>query len=225
MEFFFNHTSLTHHCTIVNNRIVDNIIHLCYSIINITKWKDQVPMLDFDIQKIERKNLTDQVVAALRVMMFSGQVPAGRRLIETDLANKLGVGRGSLREALRKLEGEGLVESIPGRGTYIASLSERDIQEVFSLRLVLETAAISLAIKNATPEQFDKLQETLDIMMETARLGDAVAVVELDLKFHRQIWEMADHQRMKNVLEGLLSQLRDLFGRVCPPAGLHGSRD
>lgn len=165
-------------------------------------------MSNLAVGKVKRQSLVEQTLELLRDSIITGALPPGTRLLETDLAKELGISRGTLREALRMLENEGLVESFPGRGSYVAHLSERDIREVYSLRSLLEKEAVRLAIDNMTQDDVRQLQRTLDRMIEAADRGDAAEVNQYDLRFHQTIWALAEHQRLQEVLEGILSQVR-----------------
>ena len=161
-----------------------------------------------NLGELERSNLAADVAALLRESIVTGEIPPGTRLVEAEVARQLGVSRGPLREALRILETEGLLESSPGRGSFVAQISESDIREVYSLRCVLEEEAFRLAVERGTIEDFDHLQETLDAMFKAANEGEPLKVTDLDFRFHQQIWEIADHTRLKEVLEGITTQIR-----------------
>lgn len=167
-----------------------------------------IMMKDLTLDKLRRSSLAYQVSDTLREVIIKGLLPPGSRLLEIELAEKLGVSRGSLREALRTLEGEGLVETFHGKGTFIASLSERNIQEVYSLRLILETEAVRLAAEKATPQQIGQLETLVKTMEEAASLEDIAETLRLDNEFHQFIWEIADHNQLKEVLQRLFSQFR-----------------
>jgi DNA-binding GntR family transcriptional regulator len=161
-----------------------------------------------NLGELERSNLAVDIAGLLRESIVKGEIPPGTRLIETEMARKLGVSRGPLREALRILETEDLLESYPGHGSFVPRISSRDIREVYSLRCILEEEAIRLAVENRKTEELNRLQETLNGMFEAANAGDTTKVTDLDYKFHQQIWVMADHTRLKNVLESITTRIR-----------------
>lgn len=160
------------------------------------------------IRQLERNTLALDVAAELRGGIASGALPPGTRLIETELAAKLGVSRGPLREALRVLEAEGLVTSQPGRGASVAEISERDIRELYSLRTLLEGEALRLAMGNATEPDIADLQRKLDALLEAAERGDYAAVLDRDLDFHRHIWHLSDHGRLQAYLQEIALQVK-----------------
>lgn len=159
------------------------------------------------IGKVKRQPLSNQTADLLRESIEQGRLIPGTRLIETDIAGELGVSRGILREALRMLEQEGLVESYPGRGTFVTCPSERDIQEIYSLRQLLEAEATRLAAENATQEDIAQLERIYREMVASAKHEDMAAVVEKDLEFHQKIWDMADHLRLQTMLEEFKVQI------------------
>jgi DNA-binding GntR family transcriptional regulator len=159
------------------------------------------------IGKVKRQPLSNQTADLLRESIVQGSLTPGTRLIETDIAAGMGVSRGVLREALRMIEQEGLVESHPGRGTFVTCPTERDIQEIYSLRQLLEGEATRLAAQHASEEDIAQLERIYNEMLEAARLEDLALVVEKDLEFHQKIWEMADHVRLKNMLDELKVQI------------------
>ena len=161
-----------------------------------------------DIGELERSNLAVNVADLLRESIASGKIPTGSRLIETEVAKQLNVSRGPVREAFRILETEGLLESHPGHGSYVTQTSERDIREVYSLRCILEEEAIRLAMEKQTEEDLIRLERTLGDMFKAAEDGNHAKVLELDLEFHGQIWEIADHHRLQNTLKELVTQVR-----------------
>ena len=97
--------------------------------------------------------LREEVYDALRRAIVQGELPRGRRVVETELAGRLGISRTPVREALRKLEAEGLLSKGPGSNLVVNDLSSKDVEETFSIRAVLEGFAARLAAERATPEQ------------------------------------------------------------------------
>jgi DNA-binding GntR family transcriptional regulator len=161
-----------------------------------------------NIKELQRKNLVVDVAALLRESIAKGDLPPGTHLVEQEASQQLGVSRGPLREALRVLESEGLVISYPGRGSFVAELSERDLWEIYSLRTILEEEAIRLATRQGNSEDISALQEILNAMLQAAKEGDQALVLDLDLRFHRQIWKMAGHSRLESFLKEVSVQAK-----------------
>ena len=160
------------------------------------------------LSELDRSNLADEIAIYLRDLIITGEITPGTRIIESEVSNQLGVSRGSLREGMRILETEGLLESFPGRGSFVIQASHRNIQELYSLRCILEEEAIRLVIDKAREEDFDRLQKTVESMLRAAKEQRQREVTELDYQFHHQIWEIADHILLKKVLESITNQVR-----------------
>lgn len=139
-------------------------------------------------------NLGQQAANMLRRAIISGEFPSGMRLIEDDLATRLGVSRGPIRDALRQLAVEGLVE-IERRGAFVR-LGQHDIWELYSLRTVLEEFAIELAARSFTDDDVAAVQAILDRMTEAAREKRLEDFVALDMAFHSAFFERAGHRRL-----------------------------
>lgn len=161
-----------------------------------------------EIGALERSNLALNIANLLRESIANGRIPSGSRLIEAEIAKQLNVSRGPVREAFRILETEGLLQSRPGRGSFVTQISERDIREVYSLRCILEEEAFRLAVERRTDEDIYCLEQTLEAMFTAAKDGDHAKVLDLDLEFHRQTWKISDHHRLQNMLEELTTQVR-----------------
>jgi GntR family transcriptional regulator of gluconate operon len=157
---------------------------------------------------VERLTLSDQIARQLRQSITTGVLPPGTRLVELELAHQLKVSRGPLREALRTLQGEGLVEAHPNRGVFVAQFEEQDIEEIYSLRDLLETYAVRLVTARASPEQIASLDTLVGQMLKAAKTGDLERVIELDLQFHLALWQLSGHQRLLQLLMSMLSQIR-----------------
>src|SRR5438270_9876747 len=115
-------------------------------------------MENFHPERPPRLELWEQVVEALRTAIVRGDLAAGTRLVEVELAEKLGVSTGTVRDALRQLEYEGLVENRP-RGRKVAvGMSERDVHEIYELRTHLEVMAARLAAERGGRNAVDQLQ-------------------------------------------------------------------
>lgn len=159
-----------------------------------------------NIGSLERTNLAESVADLLRESIVNGKITAGAHLIESEIAQQLNVSRGPLREAFRILEAEGLLESHPGRGTYVAQPSERFICESYSLRNLLEEEAFKLAIRHRTEQDLNRLENILEGLFIAAKSGDQKKVLDLDVSFHRQVWEIADHQLIQASLNEIIAR-------------------
>lgn len=150
------------------------------------------------------QSLSDAVVDRIRAAIWSGVYAPGDRLVERRLAHEYGISHIPLREALARLTEEGLVEKLPRRGARVASLTPRMLEEVSSLRVVLEQFVVRRLKDRFTPEAHAELQAVVDRMVEAAEKHDLVRVHELDQQFHQRLWELTDH----TLLVELAAQMR-----------------
>lgn len=150
------------------------------------------------------QNLADAVADRIRAAIWSGQYQPGDRLVERRLAHEFGISHIPLREALARLTEEGLVERLPRRGARVASLTPRMLEEVSSLRVVLEQFVIRRLKDRFTPEAYLELQGVVDRMVKAAEDHDLVRVHEIDQEFHQRLWELTDH----TLLVELAAQMR-----------------
>ena len=149
-------------------------------------------------------SLSDTVVDRLRTAIWSGVYAPGDRLVERRLAREFGISHIPLREALARLTEEGLVEKLPRRGARVANLTPRMLEEVSSLRVVLEQFVVRRLKDRFTPEARVELQLIVDRMTKAADQHDLVRVHELDQQFHERLWELTDH----TLLVELAAQMR-----------------
>lgn len=147
-------------------------------------------------------------MSALRASILEGDFEAGERLVERKIAHQMGISRGPVRDALLELEKEGLVVSNPHRGATVASFSASDIEEIYELRSLLEGYAARVAVEKATPRDLGQLEDIRDEMKVIAAAGDAAALVEKGLAFHREICRLSGKARLYSIWCSLASQVR-----------------
>jgi len=152
--------------------------------------------------------LGEIVYEALRDAIINQVLKPGERLMETELADEMGVSRTPVREAIRKLELEGYVVMIPRKGAYVAGLSIKDINEVFEIRGALEALAAGLAAQRATQEEIEEMQR--NVYMEAAHweTSDLIKTIELDTKFHELIYTASRNNRLLNMIKDLRDQVQ-----------------
>lgn len=154
--------------------------------------------------------LRGQAYTAIKEAILSLHFKPGTPLIEDELAEQLGISKTPVRDALIELERDGLVVRIPYKGTYVSEISERDAQEIFELRAVLEGLAGRLAVASLTSGALDEAEAILDACeaaLEAGRLGEASGLGE---QFHRLVLGHAANQRLQTFLEMLDEQTRRL---------------
>jgi DNA-binding GntR family transcriptional regulator len=151
--------------------------------------------------------LREVVCETLRAAIRKGILKPGERLMEIQLAEELGVSRTPVREAIRKLELEGYVIMMPRRGTYVANLSIRDVNEVFEIRTSLDSLASGLAAERITDEELERLQRLLVMIGEYIEKNDMEKIVETDTEFHDILYQASRNARLVGIIFNLREQL------------------
>lgn len=157
--------------------------------------------------KVKRVGVLSAVQAAaqsVRDAIISGTLQPGARLVERDLADALGIGQPTLREALKELEYQGLVRKIPRKGTYVSSFTREGVRNIMMVRMVLEALAMQLAARNMTPKTELKLSALVDQMAAGADNSDLVRFHDADVAFHREIWRLAGNEYLFTSLEAIV---------------------
>ncbi|MGI6144315.1 MAG: GntR family transcriptional regulator [Clostridia bacterium] len=156
------------------------------------------------------KPLRDVVFETLREAILKGVFKPGERLMENQLADEMGVSRTPVREAIRKLELEGLVEAIPRKGAYVTEISSKDVSEVFEIRAALESLACGLAAERATPEEIEEMERHLVEENEYLHNDDLSLTVNTDVDLHALIYKAARNEKISS----LISKLKDQVFRL-----------
>ena len=151
--------------------------------------------------------LREVVCETLRDAIRKGTLKPGERLMEIQLAEELGVSRTPVREAIRKLELEGYVIMMPRRGTYVANLSIRDVNEVFEIRTSLDSLASGLAAERITDEELERLQRLLVAIGGYIEANDMEKIVETDTEFHDLLYQASRNSRLVGIIFNLREQL------------------
>jgi DNA-binding GntR family transcriptional regulator len=149
------------------------------------------------------KPLREVVFEALRQAIISGELKPGERLMEVQLAEEMGVSRTPVREAIRKLELEGLVVMIPRKGAYVAGLSLKDAADVFEIRESLEGLAAALAAERITDEEIEILERILKEITKAAEKGDVEAIIKKDAEFHQILFNATRNERLAQMVNNL----------------------
>ena len=162
---------------------------------------------EFKVTMNEYLPLRDVVFNTLRQAILKGELEPGERLMEIQLAERLGVSRTPIREAIRKLELEGLVHMVPRKGAEVASISEKSLREVLEVRRSLEELAIELACQKITAEQIKELEEAEVQFADAVQKGDAMTIAESDEHYHDVIYQATDNSRLVQILNNLREQM------------------
>jgi DNA-binding GntR family transcriptional regulator len=151
--------------------------------------------------------LRDIVFNTLRQAILKGELAPGERLMEVSLAQKLGVSRTPVREAIRKLELEGLVLMIPRRGAEVARISEKNLRDVLEVRRGLEDLAIELACARITDSQIVELKKANVNFENSLTSNDVTAIAEADERFHEIIYKAAGNEKLVLVINNIKEQM------------------
>jgi len=159
----------------------------------------------------QRKPLAEDVADRVREEILSGGLGQGERLVEARIAAQLGVSRGPVREALKLLRAEGLVEERPHRGTYVTSLSVRDVRDIYDLRAAIESAAARLVVLRGADADLRSMRRLFDQLVAAAERGDLPAISAADLAFHDTLCSVSGNRLMHRVFDRHVPLLRSLI--------------
>ncbi len=151
--------------------------------------------------------LRDVVFKTLRRAILTGELKPGERLMEIHLADKLGVSRTPIREAIRKLELEGLVVMVPRRGAQVAHITSKGMSEVLEVRLALEELAVRLACDRITDEELERLLIACDAFEKAVETEDIAKITNADVAFHDIIEEASHNARLSQIISNLAEQM------------------
>lgn len=151
--------------------------------------------------------LRDVVFNTLREAILKGELKPGERLMELQLAAKLGVSRTPIREAIRMLEQEGLAVTIPRKGAEVAKMTEKDMEDVLQVRESLDELAASLACEKITDAEVEALVVAMHDFEKSIDTGDVKKIAEMDEKFHDIIYRATGNPKLVNILNNLREQI------------------
>ena len=151
--------------------------------------------------------LRDVVFNTLREAILKGELKPGERLMELQLASKLGVSRTPIREAIRMLEQEGLAVTVPRKGAEVAGMTEKDMEDVLVIRAALDQLAVQLACDEITEEQIAELRQAQEQFEHSSKSGDVKAIAQADVEFHDAIYRATGNAKLTNMLNNLREQV------------------
>jgi len=164
------------------------------------------------LMPVEQRTLSEEAAERLRTAIRDGVLRPGMRLVERDLAERLGMSRIPVREAIGRLVEEGLIYKSPHRGTFVYVPTPQEIEEISSLRVVLENFVIERVIAHWTDDLETELRHIVSLMRLAATHGDRHQLHECDYYFHNTLWNVANHSLLLEVVSGLRSRInRFLF--------------
>ena len=184
----------------------------------------------FEINMNDFLPLRDVVFNTLRQAILRGELKPGERLMEIKLANKLGVSRTPIREAIRKLELEGLVLIIPRRGAEVAQITEKSLRDVLEVRRSLEALSVRLACERMGAQGLSELKKAEEDFEKVLGHDDITVVAEADVAFHDVIYLATDNQRLIQLLSNFREQMyryraEYLKRKECHPKRLEEHRE
>jgi len=160
---------------------------------------------------LEHVSLPEAVGRALRHRILNNELPAETRLVEASLATEFGVSRGTIRDAMRSLNAEGLIAIVPRRYSVVTRMSHEDAEDVCFARYVLEDASVEGGLGRNRKELVKALRLAMDHMSIAARTDDMDALVDSDTRFHELLVEISGRRRLKDLWSILTSQMGALM--------------
>lgn len=151
--------------------------------------------------------LRDVVFQTLRTAILKGELRPGERLMELQLAEKLGVSRTPIREAIRMLEREGLAVTIPRRGAEVAHMTQKDMEDVLQIRSALEQLAVTLACRNITVSEMQELRIAMEQFVLQTKTADLAQIAKADVNFHDILYRASDNPKLIAMLNNLREQM------------------
>lgn len=151
---------------------------------------------------MESRPIREIAYEVLKKAIITGEIPAGERIVETEYADRLHISRTPLREALRKLERDGLVEYVMRRGVVVRAFTIEDVREIYTIRNALEMLTLPSIIENATEDDIQHLRDKLTEMDKLQEKDDVEGLSPLARDFHWQLTSISQQKRILRVIEG-----------------------
>lgn len=168
-------------------------------------------------RKASPVSTSQKVENFIRSAIYEGRLKPRERLIEDDIARQLGCSRGPLREAVLRLERDGLIVIMPRRGTFIRDISPEEVEVLFSMRGKLEGLCVRYMREQMTPEKKLALERALHAMKEASDARDEERFLQCDMKLHRTIWKLSGKQQLYQTLNFAMNPLFFMIARAYSP--------
>ena len=165
-------------------------------------------MINLDVDNTNLSSLSGKIFLTIKEKILDGDFKAGESLTEGKLSSEFGVSRTPIREALKQLELDGLVDLIPNRGAIVTGVSEKDMRDMYEMRKQLEILAVTWAIENSTDEQLEELKKILDLEEFYTVRDDKKNLMQLDSKFHKCIYDASGSKTLTHTVSTLYSFLK-----------------
>lgn len=162
---------------------------------------------------IVQPSLVDLACSEIKRLIATGELEPDERLFEPQLAAQLGISRPPLREALRILSAQHILEQTPRRGYRVVRLSQDDVDEIYSLRNVLERFALDLILPRLASVDFSAIDATMEAMWAQAKAGNEPGVVEANRRFHLELIALTEHRRLVQAYGALMDQMQLYMSR------------
>ncbi|QEM67153.1 GntR family transcriptional regulator [Geobacter sp. FeAm09] len=164
------------------------------------------------MKKTMEKHLTlrEKILENIRDAIISGALKAGSRVSEPDLAERYGISRTPIREAFRQLESEGYLTVIPRRGAVVSDFSEKDVEDFYAIKSILEGYAARRACEKLTPRELDRLQSINDRLAELAAHNDIKTFFKVHNDFHDVFIKAADNEKLRELINSLVTRFQRL---------------
>ncbi len=162
---------------------------------------------NLQIQMNDFLPLRDVVFNTLRQAILTGELKPGERLMEIHLANKLGVSRTPIREAIRKLELEGLVIMIPRRGAEVAQITEKSMNDVLEVRRAMDALCVELACERISEKELEQLKAACDAFAEAVKTKNIRTIAQADVALHDIIVQATGNLRLVQLINNLSEQM------------------
>ncbi|SCZ79248.1 GntR family transcriptional regulator [Acidaminobacter hydrogenoformans] len=157
--------------------------------------------MDIFDQKKENRSLTTIIFDRVRDDILSGKYVTGEKIVEAKLADELGVSRTPVREALKQLELDGLVENLPNRGVIVKGITDQDIGDIYTIRLAIEAIAAKWSVHRMEKAELDQLREIFELMEFYAAKQDVDKFFELNTIFHETIYHATKSRYLEHLLK------------------------
>ena len=179
-------------------------------------------MQKLKIQIDNHLTLREKIVETIRNAIVNGQLAAGTRVAEPDLADKFGISRTPIREAFRQLESEGFITVIPRKGAVVASLSPKDVADFYDLKAVLEGYAARTAAKKLTPKDIERMESVNRQMEAAAAKKDVRKVLSLHNEFHDIFVRSCGNEKLHSIVQNLVMQFQRFRLILAMPGRVEG---
>ena len=166
---------------------------------------------EYSAASLDNRMLSDQVASFLINEIMFGKLRSGQRINEAELARHLGISRNPIREAVRRLEERGMLISAPRRGTFVRSFTKKDIDDIFSFRMVVEQFAVKQALPRMTDADLKEITGFVHLMEKAAADNNEPSLVENDLAFHACISKLSNNRQTLHAFMNIQAELQVLI--------------